>query len=83
MPYDYQSIADAAKAALKEAFPESAIETEKGFEGRVHIKIISPALNGRSERAKQALVFEVLQDRLGADVQAVSLVVPYGMDELP
>jgi acid stress-induced BolA-like protein IbaG/YrbA len=82
--FDYQQTAKAATAALKEAFPDSVIHTDKGFEGRVHMKIISPAFDGLSERKKQAKVWDVLKARLGPDdVVAISMVVVYGMDELP
>jgi stress-induced morphogen len=81
--YNYQQIAEAATAALREVFPDSLIQTDEGFEDRVHIKIISPAFNGLRERDKQAKVWDVLEARLGRDTEAISLVVPYGMDELP
>jgi len=79
----YALVSQLAKQALGAAFPGSAIDTERGFGERVHIRIVSSALNGMSERRKQAMVWDVLRDRLGTDAQLVSLVLPYGMDELP
>ena len=81
--YDYDTLAEKARSALKEAFPESAIETEEGYLGRVHVRIVSPAFNGRSEREKQHMVWEVLEAEMGEAAQAVTLVLAYGMDELP
>ncbi len=81
--YDYDTLAEKARSALKEAFPESAIETEEGYLRRVHVRIVSPAFNGRSEREKQHMVWEVLEAEMGEDAQAVTLVLAYGMDELP
>lgn len=82
--FDYEAVSERVTEALSEAFPNSAIYTEEGFEGRVHVKIVSAALNGKSERVKQELVWEVLRARLEEDEQqAVSFILPYGMDELP
>jgi hypothetical protein len=81
--FDYAEVADKAMKALRGAFPNAAIETEEGFGGRVHVRIITPDLNGRGEREKQAVVWEVLNRELGECAQGVSIVLPYGMDELP
>jgi stress-induced morphogen len=70
-------------AALTQGFPGSAIKTEEGWQGRVHVRIVSERFDGKSEAEKQGMVWEVLRAVLGADAQAVSLVLPYGMDELP
>ena len=81
--FDYAAVAAHAKEVLEEAFAGAAVQTEEGFRGRVHVKIVSTALNGRSEREKQEMVWSVLREHLGTEAQAVSLVLPYGLDELP
>ena len=82
--FNYPETAKAAQQALRAAFPGSAIETERGFEGRVHVKIVSPAFNGKNETRKQNLVWEALRAKLDAmDLQGVTIVMAYGMDELP
>lgn len=81
--FDYEAISTRAKEALQAAFSGAAIETEEGQQGRVHVKIVSDDFNGKSEKAKQELVWRVLQRELADDAQAVSLVLPYGMDEIP
>ena len=82
--FDYRRVAAAAKGALQEAFSDSLIETEEGFAGRVHIKIVSPKFNGKNEKRKQNMVWEVLKAELEPeDLAGVSLVMPYGMDDLP
>jgi stress-induced morphogen len=81
--YDYEAISKAAREALAREFPNSAIETEEGFGGRVQIKIVSSAFNGQSEKAKQGMVWQTLQRDLADDALAVSLIMPYGLDELP
>lgn len=40
---------------------------------------LRPAAN---EREKQQMVWELLRQKLGEDVEAVSLVLAYGTDEL-
>ncbi|MBM3498543.1 MAG: hypothetical protein FJX74_07705 [Armatimonadetes bacterium] len=81
--FDYNALAPAVVAALQRGFPGAAIKTERGWEGRVHVKIVSDLFDGKSETEKQGMVWEVLQAVLGSDSQAVSFVLPYGMDELP
>ena len=81
--FDYTRISAAAVSVLRDAFDQVAVETEQGLGGRVHIKIVSPELNGKSEKAKQEMVWSLLREALGPDSQAISFILPYGMDELP
>ena len=53
-----------------------------GYNGRVHLKVVSRRFNGMNERQKQQVIWEILNTRLGADAQAVSLAMVYGTDEL-
>jgi stress-induced morphogen len=81
--FDYKAISTKVKEVLEAAFPGAALETEEGQQGRVHVKVVSGHFNGKSEKAKQELVWRVLTEELQADAQAVSLVLAYGMDEIP
>ncbi len=81
--YDYADISERAKTALGDEVPNAMVATEPGFGGRVHVKIVRDALNGMTEREKQACIWEILERRLGTDAQAISFVLPYGEDELP
>lgn len=81
--YDYEAVAGKAVKALRSAFPESVIEVEPSYKGRVHLRIVSPAFNGKNEQEKQALVWDVLRAELEEDAQAITLALAYGMDELP
>lgn len=81
--FDYTDVSEKAKAALADEVPNAMVTTEPGFGGRVHVKIVSDALNGMSEREKQTYVWTILERRLGSDARAVSFVLPYGEDELP
>ncbi len=80
--FDYEQFAPRVEAALREVFPLDTIATSEGYQGRVHVKIVSSRFNGMSEREKQNFVWEVLRERLGEDAQVVSFVVAYGTDEL-
>jgi stress-induced morphogen len=81
--YDYKAVAERAVEALRGAFPNSVIETEESYRGRVHVRIVSPSFNGKNEQEKQALLWDVLRAELEDDAQAVTLALAYGMDELP
>ncbi len=81
--FDYETLAPKVKAALRRAFPEnSTIVTSPGYRGRVHAKVVSEQFNGISEREKQAIIWDALQDELAEEAQAVSLAMAYGTDEL-
>jgi len=51
--------------------------------GRVLVRIVSSKFNGMKEKSRQAFVWDVLRSALGPEAQNVSLVIPYGTDELP
>jgi len=80
--FDYQTESRRVKEALRTVFPQDTIATDEGYNGRVHVKVVSERFNHRSEREKQDLISEILRDTLGADAQAVSLAIAYGTDEL-
>ena len=80
--FDYPQEALRVTAALREGFPQDTIDTSEGYNGRVHVKIVSNRFNGKSEREKQAFIWEMLKEKLGADAQAVTLATVYGTDEL-
>ena len=79
--FDYQTESQRVKDALRSLFPHDTIATDEGYNGRVHVKVVSERFNRRSEREKQDLIWEILRDKLGADAQAVSLAMAYGTDE--
>jgi stress-induced morphogen len=80
---DYDTLARRVEEALRAQFPTDTIDLEEGYLGRVHIRIVSKQFNGKRERDKQAIVWAILKEALGEDAQFVSLVLPYGTDELP
>ena len=81
--FDYQQVVEDVRTTLQNAFgPNSAIRTEEGWHGRVHVKIVSNAFDGMSEEEKQEIIWTELRNRLGAESQAVSLVLAYGLDEI-
>jgi len=80
---DYADLAQRVEKALRSEFPQDTIDLEEGYQGRIHLRIVSKRFNGMKERSKQSLVREILEGALGADAQYVSLILPYGTDELP
>ena len=68
--------------ALRQDFPHDTIDTTEGYNGRVHLKVVSRRFNGMNERQKQQYVWEILNGKLGPEAQAVSLALVYGTDEL-
>lgn len=80
--FNYQTESERVKSALRLIFPHDTISMDEGYNGRVHVKVVSERFNGRSEQEKQNLIWEMLSDSLGSDAQAVSLAMAYGTDEL-
>jgi len=84
MPFAYKAISGRVKTLLQEQFPEAAIDTEKGVAGRVHVRLVCKCFNRRSEREKQQMVWTALRNHLDpADLEAISVVLPFGFDDLP
>lgn len=82
LAFNYEQEAKRVVDALREAFPTVTIDTSEGYNGRVHVKLVSRRFNGISEPEKQDIVWRLLRDKLGEDSQAVSLAIVYGTDEL-
>jgi len=83
MVFDFAQEAQKVQNTLQDAFgPNAAIRVEEGWHGRLHVKIVSNAFDGKSEEAKQTMIWDELKSRLGPDSQSVSLVLAYGLDEI-
>ena len=81
--YNYQEIHRRVIEALRQQYPQDTIATEPGYQGRVHLKIVSEKFNGMLDRQKIELIRNFLRDKLGSvDEQGVSVVTVYGTDEL-
>jgi len=80
--FDYTSIAEKVEKVVRAAFPNASIETEKAYQGRVRLKIVSKDFNGMTEEEKQRIIWDVLRSELGTDSPYVSLALVYGMDEI-
>lgn len=80
----YDEVAPRVQAALRKHLGENTtIDTNRGYQGRVHSTVVSTQFNGLSEKEKQEIVWRALRDELGDGVIDVALVMVYGTDELP
>ena len=80
--FDFDKLEPQVKEVLRETFPEDTIEISKGYKGRVHVLVVSPKFNGMTDEQKQNFIWEILKAELEDEVQAVSLALVYGTDEL-
>ena len=80
--YDYDLTAKLVEDAVRKEFPRDTIEVSEGYNGRVHLKLVSKRFNGKSEPEKQAYIWDLLRDELQEKSQGVSLALLYGTDEL-
>ena len=80
--FNYMQESKRVVEALRTEFPTDTVVTDEGYNGRVHVKVVSSRFNGMNEEQKQQMIHDILRERLGADAQAVSLAMAYGTDEL-
>ena len=80
--YNFAEEAKRVEEVLRKQFPQDAIDTSEGYNGRVHVKVVSKYFNGKNEAQKQDILWEMLKSELGQGAQAVSLALAYGTDEL-
>ena len=80
--FDYNQEALNVVNVLRDVFPTDTIDTSEGYNGHVHVKLVSRLFNGKSEADKQTYIWDMLREKLGDHVQAISLVLVYGTDEL-
>lgn len=81
--FDYATESQRVEKALRDALGNDVVvKTSEGWHGRVHVKVVSPYFDGKDEREKQQVFYEILRDQLGEDSQAVSLALVYGMDDI-
>ena len=82
LAFNFTEEARRVTAALRREFPQDTIDTTEGYNGRVHVKVVSRRFNGKPEAEKQQILWDMLRQHLGPDSQAVSLALAYGTDEL-
>ncbi len=81
--FDYASVAAQIQKVVREELPEgSFVGTEQGYQGHVHLKVVSERFRGKTEEEKQSEIWEMLREKLGPAAQYVSLALVYGPDEL-
>jgi hypothetical protein len=80
--FNYSGMEPAVCQALYAGLCQNiAVGTEEVEGGRVFVKVVSPRLNGLTEREKQDLVWSALHN-LGPNAQAVALALAFGTDEI-
>ena len=80
--FNFTVEAERVTEALRREFPQDTIDTTEGYNGRVHVKVVSRRFNGKLEAEKQQILWDMLREHLGPDAEAVSLALAYGTDEL-
>ena len=82
LAYDYAETSQRVHEALTQAFPKALFALSEGWQGRVHVKFVSPELNGKTEHEKQQIVWDGLSHHLGEEAAVVSLITAYSLDEI-
>ncbi|MHB1455837.1 MAG: BolA family protein [Armatimonadota bacterium] len=80
--FDYISMSEIVRKAVRDALPDAFVGTDEGYLGRIHLKVVSEHFRGMTEEQKQQEIWDILKDKLGSESQSVSLAMVYGPDEL-
>ncbi len=81
--FNYAQASAEVREALQGAFgPNAAIRTDEGEGGHVYVRIVSDRFDGLSDREKQDRIWDTLRQVLGAEAQAVALVLAFGTDQI-
>ncbi len=80
--FNYSEVKSQVLQALRKRLGEDVLMSAAEVEGgRIFIKVVSPKLDGLTERKKQDVVWEAMHT-LGPNAQAVTLALAFGMDEI-
>jgi len=80
--FNYEVEAQRVVEVLRQEFPTDTIDTNEGYNGRVHVKLVSRRFNGMNEQEKQQFIWDLFRDKLDTDAEVISLALVYGTDEL-
>ena len=80
--FRFEELAPKVVAALRGEFPTDTIDVTEGYQGRVHVLVVSSKFNDLSEHARQDLLWGILKAELAYEAQGVSFAIAYGTDEL-
>lgn len=82
MTINYERAKAKVEQVLRQAYGSGTyVATGRGYQGRVQVKVISKEFNGKSEREKQDMVWNLLHEKLKDESQGISFVLAYGTDE--
>ena len=80
---NYAQVSARVRATLQRVFgPNAAIRTDEGESGHVYARIVSDHFDGLSDREKQDMIWDTLRQEMGAESQAVALVLAFGTDQI-
>lgn len=80
--FRFEELAPKVVAALRGEFPNDTIDVTEGYQGRVHVLVVSSKFNDLPEHARQDLLWGILKAELAEEAQGVSFAIAYGTDEL-
>lgn len=70
--------------AFRKAFPEDTVDISDGYQGNIHILVVSRSFDSLSEKQKQQRLWDVIDrtDLSDEEKQLISLVYPVSVAEL-
>ena len=81
--FDYARMSVEVRKTLQMSLgPDADIRMDEGEAGTVYVQVVSDCFNGRSERAKQDMVWDALRQNLKEESQAVALVLALGTEQI-
>lgn len=68
--------------AYKEVFPQALVDVSDGYQGRLHVVLVSREFDDMPEMERNKILGDIARDALGDDAVRVSLLLAYSPDEL-
>ncbi len=77
-------IKNVLKKAFRECFPEDTVDVSDGYQENIHVLIVSRKFDGMTEKAKQDLMWDVIDGTILTDEekQLISLAYPVSPAEI-
>jgi hypothetical protein len=72
------------EASLREKFPQDTVEVSDGFEGNIHVLVVSRVFDKMAERAKFSYLWRIIEstDLTDAEKDLVTALIAYSPREL-
>lgn len=77
-----EALRDRVRRAYQDAFPDAYVDVSDGYQGRLHVILVSREFDDMPERERQSILHGIARETMGDEAQRLSLLLAYSPDEL-